>query len=57
MLPTMQIKKLFPSIFYIVLLLNLTLNQNAFSATWKIISKNEIHSFNIHYKADRINTR
>ena len=42
MLPTMQIKKLFPSIFYIVLLLNLTLNQNAFSATWKIISKNEI---------------
>ena len=42
MLPTMQIKKLLPSTFYIFLLLNLTLNQNAFSATWKIISKNEI---------------
>ena len=41
MLQTLQIKKFFPSVFYIVLLLNITLNQNAFSATWKNISKNE----------------
>ena len=45
MLPTMQIKKLLPSTFYIFLLLNLTLNQNAFSATWKIIFKNEIAEY------------
>jgi hypothetical protein len=40
MLPTLQ-KKYLPSAFYIFFLLNLTLNQNAFSATWKNISKNE----------------
>ena len=49
MLPKLQIKKFFPSSFYIVLLLNLTLNQNAFSATWKNISKDE----NVEYSFDQ----
>jgi hypothetical protein len=51
MLSALHIKKLFPSIFYIFLLLNLnlTLSLNAFSATWENISKNE----NVEYSYDK----
>lgn len=49
MFSTLHIKKLFPSAFYFVLLLNLTLNQNAFSATWENISKNE----SVEYSYDK----
>ena len=49
MFSILHIKKLFPSAFYIALLLNLTLNQNAFSATWENISKNE----SVEYSYDK----
>lgn len=49
MFSTLHLKKLFPSAFYFVLLLNLILNQNAFSATWENISKNE----NVEYSFDK----
>ncbi len=49
MISTLRVKKLFPSAFCIVLLLNLTLSLNAFSATWENISKNE----SVEYSYDK----